>query len=318
MKKESIGLAFLVLLLAGVALVMPAQAAAEIQNLDISPDPVAPGQTVTVTFQGRVTTAWQIFYYAIAFSSDATPTWEDDWVVEEDGIYDSSMPGISHHVNGGRAGYSQGSDPNTWYDYSLEIRVPSDYNGDYYVILIAGQNYVNCQQYSNWWQDESSLAFTVEPIVTSCDVNGNEVNQFAPGEDVYVKATGLEASTAYKIWLQNNPVNEGNALVPGEDPSGTLESMTTDVSGNFGATLIWAIPSGASVTHHEYDIVVNKGIGEVGQTYNAADDGLDSATVAGIVAPVPDVSSLILFASGLVLVALYFVYGRRKKEEKKK
>jgi len=156
-------------------------------------------------------------------------------------------------------------------------------------------------------------------LVTSCDSAGVEVNQFAPGESVYVKAEGLDASTAYKIWLQDSQVNEGDALIVGENPSSavTPKEVTTDGSGNFGATLIWAIPGDAPVTHHEYDIVVNKGTSEVGQTYNAADDGLDSATVAGIVAPVPDVSSLILFASGFVLVSVYFVYGRRKKEEVK-
>ena len=315
MKKQRIGLAFLVMLLAGAALVMPAQAAAEIRNLNISPDPVAHGQTVTVTFQGRVTTAWQTFFYAIAFSTDATSTWGDDWVVEEDGIYDSSMATISHDVNGSRRGFQEDADPGTWYDYSLEIKVPSDYDGDYYVNVIAGENYLGCQQWWDHWEDESSLAFTVEPIVTSCDVNGNEVNQFASGDDVYVKAEGFEASTAYKIGLQDNPVNEGNALVPGEDPSGTLESVTTDGSGNFRANLTWAIPSNASVTHHEYDIVVNKGTGEVNQTYNAADDGLDATSVAGIVAPVPDVSAIILFASGLVVVValVCFAYGRRRR-----
>ena len=54
--------------------------------------------------------------------------------------------------------------------------------------------------------------------------------------------------------------------------------------------------------------------GTVG-TYNFATDGLDATSVAGIVAPVPDVSPLILFASGLLRVSVYFVYGRCKKEE---
>lgn len=154
-------------------------------------------------------------------------------------------------------------------------------------------------------------------LVTSCDVNGNEVNQFAPGESVYVKAEGLAASTSYKIWLQDNPVSEGETLVAGEDDSGAQEDVTTDGSGNFGPTLIWSIPGGAAVTHHEYDIVVDNQVSGTVGTYHAAHDGLDSATVAGIVAPVPDVSSLVLFASGLVLVSVYFVYGRRKKEEVK-
>jgi hypothetical protein len=110
------------------------------------------------------------------------------------------------------------------------------------------------------------------PIITSCNSAGTEINEFAPGENVSVKATGLEASTAYKIWLQDSQVNEGDSLIVGENPSSaeTPKEVTTDGSGNFVATLIWAIPSDAPVTHHEYDIVVdNQDSGTVG-TYNAS------------------------------------------------
>ena len=154
-------------------------------------------------------------------------------------------------------------------------------------------------------------------VVTSCNSAGDEVNQFAPGEDVYVKATGLVKDKNYKIWLQDSQVNEGDTLILGENPSSavTPKDVTTDKTiGNFGPSLIWSIPLDAPVTHHEYDIVVDKQIGGNVGEYDSGDDGLDSATVAGIVAPVPDVSSLILFASGLVLVSLYFVYGGRRKE----
>ena len=158
-------------------------------------------------------------------------------------------------------------------------------------------------------------------VVTSCDIDGNKVDQFAPGESIYVKATGLSTNKDYKIWIQDDPVNEDDTLISGENPSSavTPKDVTTDGDGNFGPTLIWSIPLDAPVTHYGYDIVVDRqktGIntGKYGHTY----DGLDSASVAGIVAPVPDVSSLILFASGLVLVLVYFVYGRRRKEEEKK
>jgi len=152
--------------------------------------------------------------------------------------------------------------------------------------------------------------------ITSCDSAGYEVNQFAPKETVYVKGDALDAGTSYKIWIQNDPVSEGELIVEAEDPSTTKgDPITTNAQGDFSATPIWTIPEGAAVTNTPYDIVVdNQDRGTPG-TYNAADDGLDSATVAGIVAPVPDVSSLILFASGLVLVSVYFVYGRRREEE---
>ena len=158
-------------------------------------------------------------------------------------------------------------------------------------------------------------------VVTSCDIDGNEVDQFAPGERVYVKATGLGNNKDYKIWLQNDPVKEGYTLTTdnctnceGVDQGKSVKTVGT----NFGATLIWSIPVDAQVTHRGYDIVVDKQKGSNVGVYDSKDDGLDAASVAGIVAPVPDVSSLILFASGLVLVSMYFVYGRRKKEEEKK
>ena len=154
--------------------------------------------------------------------------------------------------------------------------------------------------------------------VTSCNSAGVETNEFAPGENVSVKAEGLEPDTDYTIWIQDNPVEEDEGLYTTEDPSGgdeaAIEEVRTNETGYFGPTLIWEIPDTAPVTHDQYDIVVNKGSDKADENYNAADDGLDSATVAGIIAPVPDVSALALFASGLVLVLVYSVYGKRKKE----
>ena len=201
-------------------------------------------------------------------------------------------------------------------------KTPSDAFTSLYYDAVPGKEGYQEISYGTWpnpWTPtignrRFSIYCTYTPsaaIVTSCDSAGNEVNQFAPGESVYVKATGLAPDTSYKIWIQDNPVNEGELLVTAEDPSGAQEIETTDGSGNFGPALIWEIPAGATVTHHEYDIVVDDQNG----VYNAADDGLDSATVAGIVAPIPDVSALILFVSGLILVLVYRVYRRRYKEE---
>jgi hypothetical protein len=186
----------------------------------------------------------------------------------------------------------------------------------------SGNNSTAITQGEPWGYSPSEIQGS---LITSCDINGNEINQFAPGEKVYMKATGLEASTSYKIWLQNYAVTEGAALQTENDESSTQELVTTATNGSFGygvganstPVLIWNISSTAAVTHHEHDIAVDhQSKGTVG-TYNAADDGLDSASVAGIVAPVPDVSALVLFASGLMLAAVYFVYGRRGKGNRK-
>ena len=155
------------------------------------------------------------------------------------------------------------------------------------------------------------------PTIISCDINGNEINQFAPGETVYVKGDALDAGTNYKIWIQLDPVSEGESIVEAEDPSTTKgDDVTTDAQGDFPATLIWSIPEGAAVTNTPYDIVVDNLDGTVG-TYNAADDGLDSASVAGIIAPVPDVAALVLFASGLMLAAVCFVRGGLKRDRRR-
>lgn len=61
-----------------------------------------------------------------------------------------------------------------------------------------------------------------------------------------------------------------------------------------------------------HDIVADNRISGTEGTCNAVDDGLDDAAVRGIVAPMPDVSTLALFASGLMPVAMRFAYGRRK------
>ena len=152
------------------------------------------------------------------------------------------------------------------------------------------------------------------PTIISCDEYGNEVNQFAPKETVYVKGDALDATTNYKIWIQNSQVNEGDLIISAEDPSTTKgDDVTTNAQGDFSATPIWAIPEGAAATNTPYDIVVDNQVSGTVGTYNFATDGLDATDVAGIVAPVPDVSSIILFASGLVLVSVYFVYGRRGK-----
>ena len=163
--------------------------------------------------------------------------------------------------------------------------------------------------------------------MTSCNVNGAERNAFATGEKVYAKAEGLAASTSYKIWIQNYTVNVGEILHTGNDESGTQEIVKTAANGSFGygvgnnsdPVTIWEIPLDAVVTHNKHDIVVDNRISGTVGTYNAADDGLDSLSVAGIVAPVPDVSALILFTSGLaMLAAVCFVCGRRGKGDKER
>ena len=144
----------------------------------------------------------------------------------------------------------------------------------------------------------ASAAGTIE----SCDFSGNPKDNFAPGETVYVKGSGLAATQYYDIWIQPDPVGEDDAIAAGNDPSGAEETVQTDSSGNLAITAIWInIPSAPP---ENYDIVADwEGSGN--GVYNAADDGLDSASTVGFTAPIPELSTLLLLGVGLAAVGFY-------------
>jgi hypothetical protein len=147
--------------------------------------------------------------------------------------------------------------------------------------------------------------------IFSCDSGGNPKGQFAQGETVCVTGTNLAASTGYKLWIQNEAVCDGDALVAGEDPSGAQESVSTDANGMLPVTAIWVIDSGVAVTNTEYDLVADNQAAETGVgTYHASSDLLDSTGVVGFVASVPELATVTLV--GLLTLAVYFRYNRRK------
>ena len=138
--------------------------------------------------------------------------------------------------------------------------------------------------------------------IESCDSSGNPKQNFAAGETVYAKGSALAADTSYKLWVQDNPVGEGDTLVVGEDPSGAQEEVTTDGGGKFAVTAIWTVSDGEPA---HYDIVAdNQDSGTVG-TYNANDDAIDAATTAGIAAPIPELPAILLLGAGLAVLGLY-------------
>jgi len=152
--------------------------------------------------------------------------------------------------------------------------------------------------------------------VTSCNETGFPKDAFGPGENVYVMATGLNASTWYMIWIQDYPVNDGDVLDPGEEPSGAGEFVYTDGSGNLPVTEIWTNING-TLELKTYDIVVDEGPTTSGcdfGNYNQTIDGLDNTTIigapGGFIAPIPELPSFALADIGAMvgLIAL----GRRK------
>jgi hypothetical protein len=111
------------------------------------------------------------------------------------------------------------------------------------------------------------------PEISSCDSGGAQQTFFQPGEGVYVQGSKFDPSTGYKIWIQDSPVSEGDTLVPGEDDSGSQETVTTTSTGTLSPTLAWAIP-GDPFVHHDYDIIVDRqNDGSNTGKYNAASDG---------------------------------------------
>ena len=96
---------------------------------------------------------------------------------------------------------------------------------------------------------------------------------------------------------------------------GANNTVMTDAAGSFAVTQLWDIPGGAPPTYDEYNIVADRhGTGQ--GTYNAASDDIDSASVAGIVAPVPELASIILLSSGLVMLIVFVRLQSKKKEQK--
>ena len=123
--------------------------------------------------------------------------------------------------------------------------------------------------------------FICGAVVESCDESGVVKNCFQPGESVYIMGR-LSASTTYNIWIQPDPVVEGSDLNASNDPSGSQETITTDAKGKFGLVKIWEIPTNASEA--DYDIVANNLDAIWGKdTYEAANDALDSASMPGFI-----------------------------------
>jgi len=210
-------------------MVIVADPSAEVQNLSISPDPATPGENVTVTFQGRCDNN-QDFYYAIAFSENDTPEYTDDWVAEEDGVYDSTMENVSHEVQQGVRGHNQGGDASIWYDYEVTIKVPESYNGSYYVIVIAGQNGVQCASWGTDWDTFSSLAFTVgaappgKPVLYLPE-NGTSTTDNTP----YFEWTAGSGATSHRLVIDNDPgFADGDNLYDNANLGGSENSCTIE------------------------------------------------------------------------------------------
>jgi len=98
-----------------------------------------------------------------------------------------------------------------------------------------------------------------------------EVNQFNPGEAVYVKGLGLMPDSRYKIYIVTDQANWViGTSIPPPVPGALQPTVTTDSNGNFGLTLIWS-----SAAPGYYDIIADcQDHGNTGQydVYDSLDD----------------------------------------------
>ncbi len=295
---------------------------------------------------GRVGYSAETAYGAVRFtpSQDLTLTAVDFWTVKasagyEIKIFDTLATNGSDYTLSSQLGSTQSGTASEAGYYSVNLGTPvSRTAGDDFTVQVkftttgynypvpidystsgswAGQNsgesYISHAgtTFSKYDYDVGIRARATVGKPTPCDAAGNRKTEFAPGESVYVKGSGLQASTSYKIWLQDEAVSDGDTLAPGEDPSATQEEVTTDGNGDFPTTEIWAIPAGASVTNHAYDIILDNQTSGTTDTYNTASDGIDSATVAGICAPTPELPTIILMGMGLAALG-GFIWRRNR------
>lgn len=119
---------------------------------------------------------------------------------------------------------------------------------------------------------EEVAHYRFEPVIITMDGSGVEKREFAEGENVYVKATGLLPDTSYKIWIQPSPIAEGCPLTPSKDPSGVQELVASDELGSVSPVLIWENATPADDTT-EFCVVFDEvGAGE--GTFSFESDGV--------------------------------------------
>ena len=167
---------------------------------------------------------------------------------------------------------------------------------------------------STSYDDGISAVFYVVPTVASCDSGGSEDSEFLYNETVYASGSGYSASTAYDVYIYPSPIADDTALGSlGTSPSDSgwkAADITTDGSGDFSATSIWDT-TGFGGSETEWDVIV---VPDGDTTFNEEDDACDTlGSTAGMVAPVPEIATIVLVSLGLLAIGGFVWYRRRQR-----
>lgn len=179
----------LILFIFNISLNSSLFAAAEVQNVTVSPATAAPGDTITVTFQMRSTTN-QTARFAIAYSEDTTlDNCDEDWLVGDEIYNRSGLTSVSYWVNGvtttatgiayagdgPRTGVT-GNSTSTFQTVSIITAVPPEKSGNFRIFVLV--------------RDNDALRY-------DCSSSTQP-----PNDTDYTDITVSGATTAYKLDLQ--------------------------------------------------------------------------------------------------------------------
>jgi hypothetical protein len=117
----------------------------------------------------------------------------------------------------------------------------------------------------------------VLPTVQSCDPSGTKKDTFSTSEPVTAKASNLQATTTYPIYLVQDVVTWGDGNIIPTRVAGSITSITSDNTGTVNPIAIWTSPMPG-----QYDIIID--VNSNGK-YDASIDAIDNneiVTTAGL------------------------------------
>ena len=206
----------LILFIFNISLNSSLFAAAEIQNLSISPTTLAPGDTITVTFQMRSNTS-QTARFGISFSDSTTVNrCEQDWLAG-DAIYNrGGLTSVTYWVNGVSqtatgVGYASdgpetgilGNSTNTWQWVNVVTAVPPEKAGNYNIVVGA--------------RDNSTMVYSCGAFQTPNAWANTPVTVSGPTTAYKLNLTAYGSSTSDRISIRYSVKNWSESTVRGKN-----------------------------------------------------------------------------------------------------